>query len=314
MLPLILGYGIDMIIGDPQGFPHPVRLIGNFISFMERKLRRGCRDEEDERKAGMILWFSAVGASFIVPLAILLIASRISGTLALIVESIMCYYILATKSLKDESMKVYLSLKNNNLQEARRNLSYIVGRDVDKLDEVAVARAVVETVAENTSDGVIAPMLYILIGGAPLGFMYKAVNTLDSMVGYKNKMYINMGRFSAIADDVANYIPARLSAYIMVAAAFILNMDYRKALEIYRRDRYNHKSPNSAHTESVSAGALNIMLGGDNYYGGVLVPKPSIGDPDREVEAEDIRRVNRLMYAASMLCLFIGIVIKIIVR
>ncbi len=314
MLPLILGYGIDMIIGDPQGFPHPVRLIGNFISFMERKLRRGCRNEEDERKAGMILWFSAVGACFIVPLAILLIASRISGTLALIVESIMCYYILATKSLKDESMKVYSSLKNNNLQEARRNLSYIVGRDVDKLDEGAVARAAVETVAENTSDGVIAPMLYILIGGAPLGFMYKAVNTLDSMVGYKNKMYINMGRFSAIADDVANYIPARLSAYIMVAAAFILNMDYRKALEIYRRDRYNHKSPNSAHTEAVSAGALNIMLGGDNYYGGVLVPKPSIGDPDREVEAEDIRRVNRLMYAASMLCLFIGIVIKIIVR
>ncbi|HBD64069.1 MAG TPA: cobalamin biosynthesis protein CobD [Clostridiales bacterium] len=314
MLPLILGYGIDMIIGDPQGFPHPVRLIGNFISFMERNLRRGCRNEEDERKAGMILWFSAVGASFIVPLAILLIASRISGTLALIVESIMCYYILATKSLKDESMKVYLSLKDNNLQEARRNLSYIVGRDVDKLDEGAIARAAVETVAENTSDGVIAPMLYILIGGAPLGFMYKAVNTLDSMVGYKNKRYINMGRFSAIADDVANYIPARLSAYIMVAAAFILNMDYRKALEIYRRDRYNHKSPNSAHTEAVSAGALNIMLGGDNYYGGVLVPKPSIGDPDREVEAEDIRRVNRLMNAASILCLFIGIVIKIIVR
>lgn len=314
MLPLILGYGIDMIIGDPQGFPHPVRLIGNFISFMERKLRRGCRNEEDERKAGMILWFSAVGASFIVPFAILLIASRISGTLALIVESIMCYYILATKSLKDESMKVYSSLKNNNLQEARRNLSYIVGRDVDKLDEGAVARAAVETVAENTSDGVIAPMLYILIGGAPLGFMYKAVNTLDSMVGYKNKRYINMGRFSAIADDVANYIPARLSAYIMVAAAFILNMDYRKALEIYRRDRYNHKSPNSAHTEAVSAGALNIMLGGDNYYGGVLVPKPSIGDSDRDVEAEDIGRVNRLMYAASILCLFIGIVIKIIVR
>jgi len=314
MLPLILGYGIDMIIGDPQGFPHPVRLIGNFISFMERNLRRGCRNEEDERKAGMILWFSAVGISFIVPLAILLIASRISGTLALIVESIMCYYILATKSLKDESMKVYSSLKNNNLQEARKNLSYIVGRDVDKLDEGAVARAAVETVAENTSDGVIAPMLYILIGGAPLGFMYKAVNTLDSMVGYKNIRYINMGRFSAIADDVANYIPARLSAYIMVAAAFILNMDSRKALEIYRRDRYNHKSPNSAHTEAVSAGALNIMLGGDNYYGGVLVPKPSIGDPDREVEAEDIRRVNRLMYAASILCLFIGIVIKIIVR
>jgi len=274
----------------------------------------GCRNEEDERKAGKILWFSVVVASFMVSLAILLIASRISGTLALIAESIMCYYILATKSLKDESMKVYSSLKNNNLQEARKNLSYIVGRDVDKLDEGAVARAAVETVAENTSDGVIAPILYILIGGAPLGFMYKAVNTLDSMVGYKNKRYINMGRFSAIADDVANYIPARLSAYIMVAAAFMLNMDYRKAFEIYRRDRYNHKSPNSAHTESVSAGALNIMLGGDNYYGGVLVPKPSIGDPDREVEAEDIRRVNRLMYAASMLCLFIGIVIKIIVR
>ncbi len=314
MLPLIFGYGMDMIIGDPQGFPHPVRMIGNFISFMERKLRRSYRTEEDERKAGTILWFSVVGASFIVPLAILFVASRISGILALIVESIMCYYILATKSLRDESMKVYASLKDNNLQEARISLSYIVGRDVDKLDESAVARAAVETVAENTSDGVIAPMIYILIGGAPLGFMYKAVNTLDSMVGYKNERYINMGRFSAIADDVANYIPARLSAYIMVAAAFILNMDYKKALKIYRRDRYNHKSPNSAHTESVSAGALNIMLGGDNYYGGVMVPKPSIGDSDREVEAEDINRVNRLMYASSMLCLFIGILIKIIMK
>lgn len=180
---------------------------------------------------------------------------------------------------------------------------------MESLNESSVARAAVETVAENTSDGVIAPMLFIMLGGAPLGFMYKAVNTLDSMVGYKNKKYINMGRFSAIADDVANYIPARLSAFDMIAASFFLKMDYKNAYKIYKRDRYNHKSPNSAHTESVCAGALNIMLGGDSCYGGILVSKPSIGDDKREIETEDISRANKLMYATSMLFLTVGVLI-----
>jgi len=311
---LIIGYVLDLIIGDPQGWFHPIRLIGNMISFVENKFRKKCRTSSDERKAGAILWLTVVFMSFIVPYAILFIAAKISMSLAFIIESVMCYYILAAKSLKDESMKVYTSLKNSNLLEARKNLSYIVGRDVENLNESSVAKAAVETVAENTSDGVIAPMLYIMIGGAPLGFLYKAVNTLDSMVGYKNEKYINMGRFSAIADDAANYIPARLSAYVMIAAALVLNMNYKNAYKIYKRDRYNHKSPNSAHTESVCAGALDIMLGGDNYYGGNLVSKPTIGDNTREVEAEDIKRANKLMYATSLLCLIAGTLIMLILQ
>jgi adenosylcobinamide-phosphate synthase len=309
MIALIIGYILDLIIGDPQGFFHPIRLIGNLISYVEGILRLKCKDAKDERKAGAILWLIVVLTSFIVPYIIIYIAAEINGILAVIIEVIMCYYILATKSLKEESMKVYTSLKNNNLHEAKVNLSYIVGRDVERLNESSIAKAAVETVAENTSDGVIAPMLFIMLGGAPLGFMYKAINTLDSMVGYKNEKYINMGRFSAIADDVANYVPARLSAYVMIAAAFILKFDYINAYKIYKRDKYNHKSPNSAHTESVCAGALNIMLGGDNYYGGILVLKPTIGDNKREVEVEDIVRANKLMYATSLICLIIGVLI-----
>ncbi|HAQ40982.1 MAG TPA: cobalamin biosynthesis protein CobD [Clostridiales bacterium] len=309
MIPLIIGYLLDLIIGDPQGFFHPVRLIGKLIFFIENILRLKCRTASDERKAGAILWVTVVFTSFAMPLVILYVAYKINFMLAVIIEGIMCYYILAARSLRDESMKVYKSLKNGNLQEARKNLSYIVGRDVERLNEGSVARAAVETVAENTSDGVIAPMLFIMLGGAPLGFMYKAVNTLDSMVGYKNDKYINMGRFSAIADDVANYIPARLSAFAMIAASFFLKMDYKNACKIYKRDRYNHKSPNSAHTESVCAGALNIMLGGDSCYGGIMVHKPSIGDAKREIETEDISRANKLMYATSLLFLTAGILI-----
>lgn len=309
---LVVGYILDLIIGDPQGWFHPIRLIGKLIVFFEGKLRKRCRNDKDERKAGTVLWFITVLTSFIVPSLILYVASKINIIFALIIESIMCYYILATKSLRDESMKVYHFLKRNDLQEAKKYLSYIVGRDVETLNESSVAKAAVETVAENTSDGVIAPMLYIMIGGAPLGFMYKAINTLDSMVGYKNEKYINIGRFSAIADDIANYIPARISAYIMIVASFILKMNYKNAYKIYKRDRYNHNSPNSAHTESVCAGALNIMLGGDNYYSGKLVHKKTIGDNFREVEGEDINRANKLMYLTSLLCLIIWTLIVII--
>jgi len=314
MIPLIAGYALDLAIGDPQGFPHPIRLIGKLIEKVEKKLREKCKSSSDERKAGAVLWFTVVGLSFIIPYLILFLASKINIMVAIIIESIMCYYILATKSLKDESMKVYTALENNSINEARRFLSYIVGRDTENLNNSSIAKAAVETVAENTSDGVIAPLIFIILGGAPLGFMYKAINTLDSMVGYKNEKYINMGRFSAIADDVANYIPSRLSAYLMITASFIIKMDYKNAYKIYKRDRYNHKSPNSAQTESVCAGALNIMLGGDNYYGGILVSKPTIGDDIRKVETEDIKRANKLMYATSLLCLLTGIALLILWR
>ena len=309
MISLIIGYILDIFIGDPHGFFHPIKLIGNMITLVEKKLRTSCKNKDDERRAGTVLWIIVVGTSFVVPYLLLILASSINMVFAIILESVMCYYLLATKSLRDESMKVYKALKENNIVEARKYLSYIVGRDTENLNESSVAKGAVETVAENTSDGVIAPVIFILIGGAPLGFMYKAINTLDSMVGYKNEKYIDFGRFSAIADDVANYIPSRLSAYIMIIASMILGMDYRNAYKIYKRDRYNHLSPNSAQTESVCAGALNISLGGGNYYGGVLVSKPTIGDDDRPIEAEDIKKANNLMYMTSFLCLILGVAI-----
>lgn len=306
MTAFIIGYLLDLIFGDPQGFPHPIRLIGKLIHEVESYLRRKCRNGNDERKAGITLWIVVVTVSFLVPLIILLFLYGLNPILGIIAEAVMIYFILAAKSLKVESMKVYTSLQNNNIIEARKNLSYIVGRDTENLNAPDVARAAIETVAENTSDGVIAPMLFILLGGAPLGFMYKAINTLDSMVGYKNEKYINMGRFSAIADDVANYIPSRISAYLMILASVILKMDYKHAYKIYKRDRYNHSSPNSAQTEAVCAGSLNVMLGGDNFYGGKLVHKPTIGDDIKEIETEDIKRANDLMYVTSSLCLVLG--------
>jgi adenosylcobinamide-phosphate synthase len=309
MIALTLGYVLDLLLGDPHNMPHPIRLIGKLIEKVEKRLRTKCKNDKDERFFGSVLWLIVVGTSYFVPLIILKFAFVINGCFAVIVEGVLCYYLLANRSLRDESMKVYGSLKNNNILEARRFLSYIVGRDVERLNESSIAKAAVETVAENTSDGVIAPMLFIIVGGAPLGFMYKAVNTLDSMVGYKNDKYVNFGRFSAKADDVFNFIPSRVSALLMIAASYILGMNYKNAYKIFKRDRYNHKSPNSAQTESVCAGALNIMLGGENYYGGILVHKPTIGDNIREVEIEDIQRANKLMFTTSLLCYSLGMVI-----
>jgi adenosylcobinamide-phosphate synthase len=307
---LIIGYILDLIVGDPQGYPHPIRLIGKLIENVEKFLRIKCRSREDEIKAGALIWIIVVSASFIIPFFILFAAAKINLILYIVVESVMCYYILAVKSLKDESMKVYYALKNSNIDEAKHYLSFIVGRDVESLGSSSIIKAAVETVAENTADGVIAPMIFIMIGGAPLGFLYKGINTLDSMIGYKNEKYMNVGKFSAIADDVFNFIPARIAALVMILASFILKMDYRNAYKIYKRDRYNHKSPNSAQTESVCAGALNLMLGGNSYYGKTLVEKPTIGDNNREAEAEDIKRANKLMYTTSILCLILGTALK----
>ncbi len=276
-------------------------------------LRKKCKTAENERIAGIILWFDIVLASAIIPYIILIITAKVSIILTIIVESVMCYYILATKSLKDESMLVYYRLKDNDIVGARKYLSYIVGRDTQNLDDKSIVKAAVETVAENTSDGVIAPLIFILIGGAPLGFMYKAINTLDSMIGYKNDKYINLGRFSAKADDCFNYIPARISAYLMILSSIILKLNYKNTYKIYKRDRYNHLSPNSAHTEAVCAGALGIKLAGGSYYKGVYVEKPTIGDELREVNTEDIKTSNRLMYTTSIVCFLIGIAIKFII-
>lgn len=300
-----------MIIGDPEWLPHPVRWMGRLITYFEAGLRRlSCRTDRSKYVCGVLLTLAVTIVSLLAPYALLKAASTVSPFLAYALEALMCYQILATRSLKNESMQVYRQLVKADLPAAREKLSRIVSRDTAHMQSAQVARSTVETVAENTSDGVIAPMFFIFIGGAPLGFLYKAINTLDSMIGYKNEKYLYFGRFAAKLDDLANLIPARLAAYLMILAAFLLGYDGRKAWKIYHRDKFNHTSPNSAHTEAVCAGALHIELAGSNYYFGKLVEKPTIGDPDRPVEADDIVRASRLLYLTSLLGLILGSAVR----
>lgn len=248
-----------------------------------------------------------------VPAVILSVAYKYFWQPGLALESFWCYQILATKSLKVESDRVYIALKDKGLEAGRKAVSMIVGRDTQNLTEEGVTKAAVETVAENTSDGVIAPLFYMLIGGAVLGFTYKAINTMDSMVGYKNDRYQWFGTAAAKLDDVVNFIPARVSAVLMIAASYLTGMDGKNAARIFRRDRFNHKSPNSAQTEAVMAGALDVQLAGDAWYFGKLHKKPTIGDPVREMELLDIRRSHKLLYGTAMLGLILGIILRILV-
>ncbi|MCL2160246.1 MAG: adenosylcobinamide-phosphate synthase CbiB, partial [Oscillospiraceae bacterium] len=220
--------------------------------------------------------------------------------------------IFAAKALKDESMKVYKELEKGDILGARTYLSYIVGRDTENLNAEQISKATVETIAENLSDGVISPMIYMLVGGAPLGFAYKAISTLDSMIGYNNEKYAYFGKFAARLDDIANFLPSRISAMLMILASLVCRLDAKQALKIFLRDRYNHKSPNSAQTESVCAGALGLSLAGDSYYKGVLVQKPVIGDALRPAKKEDIRQANKLMYATACIALLLGMGIRVI--
>lgn len=310
LLALVLGFCIDLLFGDPHSIPHPVVLIGRLISAMEKLVRKIFpKTVRGENVAGGVLWLLVVLIPTAVSLGILYLGYKISPWLGLALESIMCWQILATKSLKVESMKVYTALKAGDPAEYRRAVSMIVGRDTAALDDRAVARAAVETVAENTSDGIIAPMLYLAIGGAPLGFFYKAVNTMDSMLGYVEMPYKNIGLVPAKMDDFFNFLPARLSALLMLLAGWLEGLDIRRGWRIWRRDRRNHASPNSAQTESVCAGLLGLRLAGDAYYHGVLHKKPYIGDPVREIEYEDIPRACSLLYGTAIvsLVLFCGI-------
>ena len=315
---LVIGFCIDLLVGDPHGFPHPVVLIGKCISVLERGLRYICpKTPSGERAAGAILWGAVVIVSTAVPALLLWLSGLVSPWLRLALESVMCWQILAVKSLRDESMKVYDALESGDLAASRHAVSMIVGRDTDRLDDAAVTRAAVETVAENTSDGVVAPLLFLAIGGAPLGFFYKAVNTMDSMLGYVEPPYKNIGLVPAKADDVVNYIPARISAALMIAAAYGPGKQFsgKDALRIFKRDRYNHASPNSAQTEAACAGALHLRLAGDASYFGKIVKKPFIGDDLRPVEAEDIVRVNVLLYRSAVigeiLCLLALLVVTL---
>ena len=306
-----LGFLLDLIVGDPHWLYHPVRLIGALISGLEKILRRIFpRGKNGELAAGGVLLVLTSGITAGCAWGLLFLAGRIHPYARFALETVMCFQLLATKSLKDETMKVYAALSEGDLKKARHAVSMVVGRDTETLDDTGVTKAAVETVAENASDGVIAPLLFLAIGGAPLGFFYKAVNTMDSMVGYKNDRYLYFGRAAAKFDDILNFIPARLSGALMSAAAALCGLDAGNAWRIFRRDRRNHSSPNSAHTEAAAAGALHIRLAGNAYYFGKLYEKPTIGDDDRPVEYEDIRRVNRLLYATAVLALAVFIFMK----
>ena len=308
---LCIGFCIDLLIGDPHGLPHPVAAIGHLISLLERLFRRLFpKTPGGERAAGACIWILTALIAAALPALLLWGCARVSVWLRLAVESVMCGQILAAKSLRDESMKVYAALKHGSLDEARQAVSMIVGRDTQNLTEEGVTKAAVETVAENTSDGVIAPLFYMLIGGAVLGFTYKAINTMDSMVGYKNDKYQWFGTAAAKLDDVVNFIPARVSAVLMILAAYLTGMDGKNAARIFRRDRFNHKSPNSAQTEAVMAGALDVQLAGDAWYFGKLVKKPTIGENLRTVEAADIMRINRMMIVASLIALVLFLAVR----
>ena len=318
----IAGFVLDLLIGDPHFIPHPVRLIGSLISFLDKRLNCDAKYNISEKKLnlikykrGMLLAFTVIFATFAISVIIIVAAYSINLYAGVIAEAVMTWQILATKCLRVESMRVYDALRTDGVDAGRRAVSMIVGRDTSVLDAAGVTRAAVETIAENTSDGVIAPMLYTAIGGPVLGFVYKAVNTMDSMIGYKNDKYMYFGRFAARLDDVVNFIPARISAYMMIVAAFIggRQFDGQNAYRIFKRDRFNHASPNSAQTESVCAGALRVRLAGDAVYFGKLVKKKYIGDRLREIEYEDIKRANRLMYITAFLCELLSVAVMSLV-
>lgn len=311
---LILGFFLDLLIGDPHGIPHPVVYIGKLIDVTEKGMRKLFpKTVRGENFAGAAVWLIVVTVSAGIPLLVLHLAYGANCWLGLLLETILCAQILATKSLKTESMKVYQALQTGDLSKARYAVSMIVGRDTQYLDEAGVTRAAVETVAENTSDGIIAPMLFLAIGGAPLGFFYKAVNTMDSMLGYVEMPYKNVGLVPAKMDDVFNYIPARISAFLMLAAGSLLGLDGKNGWKIFRRDRYNHASPNSAQTESVCAGLLGLRLAGDAWYHGVLHKKKFIGDPIREIVPEDIPLACRLLYGTAFLGLLVFCAVKFLI-
>ena len=302
-LALAIGYAVDLVVGDPETLPHPVRLIGRLIGFLEKPLRSVFpKTPAGERAAGSVLVVAVCAITVGATLGVLALCALVSVWLVVAAESVLCAQMLATKSLRTESMKVYEALQNGTIEDARAAVSMIVGRDTASLSAEEVSKAAVETVAENTSDGVAAPMLFMALFGAPGIVFYKAVNTMDSMVGYRNDRYRYFGSAAARFDDVLNFIPARLAGVAMALSAAFVGLDARGALRIFKRDRRNHLSPNSAHTEAACAGALGVQLGGTHTYFGKPVAKPTIGDALRAVEPQDIVRANRLMYATSAVC------------
>lgn len=308
---ILCGFLLDLLLADPEWMPHPVVFMGKAISALEPRLRRLFPDTPaGQFKAGVVLAALLPLGTLVLTGAVCLGTAALHPVLGVAVQSFWCWQALAVRGLAKESRNVYQKLIGGTLPQARQAVSRIVGRDTQALTAEGVTKAAVETVAENFSDGVMAPLLYMLIGGAPLALCYKAINTMDSMVGYKNDRYLYFGRAAAHLDDVAGYLPARLGALFWIAAAALTGHDAREAWRIWRRDRRCHASPNSAQTESACAGALGVQLAGPAYYFGKRYEKPTIGDPTRPIEAKDILQANRMLYAASALALAVGLVLR----
>ena len=308
MIEIILGFLLDLIVGDPQNPIHPIRIIGSLCKTVEKFFRSILK--RYLKVAGLLTWILVVFIVFIFNYLLLKVTYRINPSVTMILGSVMIYFCISTKALKIEGLKVVKYVIKDDIEGARKQLSYIVGRDTKNLDKESILKAVVETVAENMSDGVIAPLFYAGIGGAPLAFLYKAVNTMDSMFGYKNDKYIEFGYFPAKLDDVFNYIPARLSGYFIFIASFVLGLDYKNSFKIYKRDKNNHSSPNSAHPEAAVAGALNVQLGGPNYYFGKLVEKQTIGDDREKIDINKVNNTNNILYCSAVLGCIMALIIN----
>lgn len=307
---IILGFLLDCALGDPQNPFHPIRFLG-FLNNMGIKIydKLNIKNHKLQFLFGIFMNLFIVSFTFLSTFLLVKILYKLNFYLGFVFEIVMSYFVIAPKCLFTESMKIYKELKNKDLPKARLYLSYIVGRDTQNLDEEKIVKATVETISENLSDGVIAPLLFLFLGGIPLAMTYKAINTLDSMVGYRNEKFMYFGKFSARLDDFANFIPARVSAIFMIIATFFLKLNYKNAIKIYFRDRYNHLSPNSAHTESVCAGALGIKLGGASIYKGKIVHKKTIGDEIRNTNLNDILLANKIMYTTTLIFILITMVI-----
>lgn len=311
---IVTAFILDMVFKDPQKIPHFVTFIGMMIKKGEAIIRKiFISSKWTDLFGGFLLTVFVVFISFIIPYLLLGVLYAVNSYLGAAVEIFLCFQILALGSLKEAAMRVYSSFSLNSLDMARKEVSKIVGRDTENLTEKDVVKATVESVAENTNDGVVAPLFYMLIGGASLGMLYKAVNTLDSMIGYRNKKYNYFGRFAARLDDVLNIIPARITGFLYVAASLLSGFDYKNSYRILLRDRWNHLSPNSGYPEAAVAGALNIQLGGGSYYSGEYVEKKYIGDDNKEPDIEDIPKACMLMTFVSVLALVILIALKIAV-
>ncbi|KHL96099.1 cobalamin biosynthesis protein [Paenibacillus sp. IHB B 3415] len=296
---LLAAYVVDRIVGDPRNLPHPVVYMGKAISATERLIRRFASAPRALKRAGMLLPLLVAGGAWVLTALLVMLFYRISPWLAGAAEVWLISTTIASKGLKDAGMAVFAELRQGDIPAARRALGMIVGRDTAHLESPEIVRGTVETVAENIVDAIISPLFFALLGGAPLAMAYRAVNTLDSMVGYKNDKYRDLGWASARLDDVANYIPARITALLLTLCAALLRLDWRRCWRTVRRDARLHPSPNSGYPESAVAGALGIRLGGENVYHGVTSFRAYMGDPLRTMEPEDIIVTARMMMLSS---------------